>query len=87
MKYIVFDLDGFEYLCTFPNDPKFTHIDYAEAVQCMKVGHPNNWNREFRFADIVSAGFVSFDGKCYGRSESLGIDSRPEDTELYKKQF
>ena len=36
-----------------------------------------NWKRESWYP--ISAGFT--DGKtCYGRSESLNLDSRPEDT-------
>lgn len=44
-----------------------------------------------RKEDVISAGMISFgeDGvACYGRSVTLGIDSRPtEDTHLATKQF
>jgi hypothetical protein len=45
-------------------------------------------------ADIVSAGFISFGGlngipqcRCYGRSESLNLDSEIIDTEIANKQL
>ena len=40
--------------------------------------------------EIVSAGFADLDGnetKCYGRSESLGVDSVSRDTIELKKQL
>ena len=39
---------------------------------------------------IVSAGFASVDGgvaKCWGRSESLGIPSKPDDSQALAKQL
>lgn len=43
-------------------------------------------------AEIVSAGFIIISGvraqcKCYGRSESLDLESDPKDTEIASKQF
>jgi hypothetical protein len=44
-------------------------------------------------ADIVSAGFICFGRigisqcKCYGRSESLDLESDPKDTEIANKQL
>ena len=42
-----------------------------------------------RKEDIVSAGFCVIDGpensQCYGRSDSLGIESRPEDTKILRR--
>ena len=36
---------------------------------------------------VVSAGFVYPSGKPYGRSESLGLDSRPEDEDIIKDSY
>lgn len=39
---------------------------------------------------VISAGFAAIEGgvvACYGRSESLGIDSRPEDSDLLFEQL
>jgi hypothetical protein len=33
----------------------------------------------------VSAGFVGKDGICHGRSETMNLDSRPEDTKLLEQ--
>jgi len=44
-------------------------------------------------AEIVSAGFICFSGgavpqcKCYGRSESLNLESDQKDTEIANKQL
>jgi hypothetical protein len=55
-------------------------------------------HKEFKNLNPISAGFISIgatiqdghpitDCTCYGKSDSLGIDSAPEDTELAKKQI
>ena len=36
---------------------------------------------------VVSAGFVNIDGSAYGESESLGVPSRKEDTEILRKYY
>jgi len=44
----------------------------------------------FRFGNIKSAGFVQFiDGKplCFGGSDSLNIDSSPDDSQLMATQL
>lgn len=38
--------------------------------------------------EVISAGFVNENvWECYGRSDSLGLDSRPEDTALLRAMF
>ena len=46
----------------------------------------------FRHLNPVSAGFCYFDSEkekvnCFGKSISLGIDSKPDDTDFATKQF
>ena len=80
MKYVVVeDESGAEQLIVFPK--VFDHDAFAEVLSHIRVGG-RNWRREFR--KPVSAGFT--DGqRCYGRSETLGLDCRPVDTELLAK--
>ena len=47
--------------------PLITHEDFA-IMNCLVIKD-----------DIISAGFI-YDGKCYGKSVSLGIGSHPDDT-------
>lgn len=60
--------------------PKSVHHDcFAEMIPYMKNQMYGNWDRVHR--EPISAGFT--DGNtCYGVSESLGLESRPEDTKL-----
>lgn len=47
-------------------------------------------SRSLRGGCLMSAGFVRFEGGkavCYGRSESLDMDSLPEDSELLAAQL
>lgn len=74
-KYIRFKELG---IILFPYTDDLTHAEVARCVE--------------RYAndDAISAGFVIFQqGKpcCIGRSESLHLDSQPEDTEILQKQF
>jgi hypothetical protein len=82
-KYIVMkDEHGKELLFTFPE--MIAHNWMFEAVQNVREGVPQNWARPYRGSDCVAAGFMTKDGVCYGRSESLNIPSRPEiDTKLF----
>lgn len=83
MKYVVVKSDECgEQLFIFPKS--INHDDFAEPLSYIKhrAGHGANWERVFR--QPVSAGFT--DGvKCYGRSETLDLDSRPQDTALLLK--
>ena len=78
MKYIVTrNKEGKEEIFVFPKS--VNHDCMAEVLGFIKNKTYGNWERGFR--KPVSAGFT--DGKtCYGESLSLGIESRPQDTEL-----
>ncbi len=79
MKYIVTkDEKGKEEMFTFPDSVH--HNVMADAVSYLKNQTHDNWKRINR--DVVSAGFIE-GGVCVGKSESLGLSSRPEDTELF----
>jgi hypothetical protein len=79
MKYITTqDESGKHELFIFPQI--INHDAMAEMLP--DIDHENN---EYRRS--ISAGFVDHNWKCYGRSESLDLDSRPEDTELLFKQL
>lgn len=80
MKYVVVeDKSGSEQLIVFPK--VFDHDAFADVLSYIRVGG-SNWRREFR--KPVSAGFT--DGKrCYGRSETLNLNSRHVDTDLLQK--
>lgn len=79
MKYIVTTNEDLgEEIFTFPDS--VGHNIMAEAVCAMRNQTHGNWKRIKR--ETVSAGFVEPSGGCVGRSESLGISSRPQDTEL-----
>ena len=84
MKYIcVQNEDGGFEIITFP---KSIHHDVmSEAVQRMKNQTHGNWNRTLR--KTISAGFVNINNECFGKSESLGLESKKEDTEILHKQF
>lgn len=88
MKYIVIKRGTHEFMVLFPNSPQMSHKNMADAVEHIRVDlGDRGWQRKFVGCPIVSAGFVSASGHCYGESESLGISSRPEDTELLKSQY
>ena len=83
MKYIVMQHDdGTEVPIIFPNHPDFTHATLFDMVRRVKTPGAN-WKKCF-INPVVSAGFIELESmKCYGRSESLNVDSRPEeDAEL-----
>lgn len=69
MKYIcIQDADeGIESIVIFPKH--INHDRMAFAVGRFK-------------AKTVSAGFIAPDWTCFGRSETLNMESRKEDTEL-----
>jgi hypothetical protein len=85
MKYICVEKeDGKQEIIVFPKT--IDHDVMAESVGRMKNSTYGNWKREWRTP--VSAGFVTMDWKCYGRSETLDLDSRPEeDTEILQNHF
>ena len=77
MKYVVAKVEGGEeQIFIFPK--AIDHDAFAEVLSYIKTGG-RNWKREYR--SPISAGFT--DGaKCYGRSETLNLSSRPSDTSL-----
>lgn len=75
MKYVVTkDEDGVVELFMFPK--QYHHDDFAETISGLKTfvnGNPDNWERKYK--EPIAAGFT--DGKtCFGRSETLDLDSR-----------
>lgn len=73
MKYVRHETKGF---FLFPRSDRVFHSHIADFL-----GR----------GGIVSAGFVRFDDKksspiCFGKSESIGIGSLPEDTKLLREQ-
>ena len=78
-KYVVVTSDEFgEQLFTFPKS--VDHDAFADVLNYIKHNPGRNWKRVHK--EPVSAGFT--DGiTCFGRSETLELDSRPvEDTAL-----
>lgn len=80
MKYVVVKTeDDKEELYIFPKT--IDHDRFAEVLNYIKHGDGRNWKRIFR--KPVSAGFT--DGiSCYGRSETLNLDSRLSDSKFLK---
>jgi hypothetical protein len=74
MKYIVSkDDEDNEIIFVFP---KFIdHDRFHEGVQSIRFGSPLKWKRQY--LSVISAGFVSASGCCYGHSETLNVSSRP----------
>lgn len=78
MKYIVTENEeGEREIFVFPRS--VPHNAFAEVVAGIRNQTHGNWKRIRR--KPVSAGFVD-GGRCHGKSESLHLESRPEDTEL-----
>jgi len=73
------DENGKEDIFLFPNN--IDHDAMAEALEGIRNQTHGNWERIYR--KPVAAGFVE-NGKCIGRSETLGLKSRLKDTELLK---
>lgn len=75
LKYVVVVRAGKEEIYLFPR--YINHNDFADILSYVKT-YPegsNDWGREF--AKPIAAGFT--DGtNCWGRSETLNLDSRPE---------
>lgn len=86
MKYVVFldPSNDRETLVIF--EDHINHVDMAKVVSRVKLyDKRNEWYRGMK---PISAGFVSMDFRCYGKSESLQLVSRlDEDTLLLRAQF
>jgi hypothetical protein len=72
MKYVTIDNGYNDAVYLIPNI--VNHADFVRALGFDVMG-------------VLGAGFVTPDLKCYGRSISLGVNSRPEDTELLRGQL
>lgn len=70
---------------------RFERLGFVVFPISEDVWHAHVGNHVRRYAgNVISAGFVVFkNGKaqCFGESESLGISSLLEDSELMTKQF
>ncbi len=76
MKYICFKTETkIEEIITFPRTINHDDISF----RCTHIGYV--------MREPISAGFVSTEGDCYGKSITLNMKSRPEDTEILKKQL
>lgn len=83
-KYIVIKSHEQEFMFTFPE--LIMHSDMSKAMQTL-MDSPPYWPWPHDKSEIVSAGFVTPSGQCYGRSESLNVNSRPaEDTKLLQRE-
>lgn len=86
MKYVCFEdrKTGKQTVVLF--ERHINHVDMYDVAARVKLYDKNNeW---YRGMSAISAGFVRPDMTCYGRSESLQLNSRPaEDTKLLKGQF
>lgn len=79
MKYVVVKSKAGEQMVIFPKN--IYHDALAETLSYVKHGTGREWERFHR--EPVSAGFT--DGvTCYGRSESLNLDSRTIDTMILR---
>lgn len=84
MKFITTANDkGEEELFVFP--VAVPHDAMAEVLSRIKNQTHGDWRRIHRLP--ISAGFVTSDLVCHGRSESLGLSARPEDTALLARQL
>ena len=79
MKYIVFrnQVTDEEEIFLFPKS--VDHDVFAESMGFMRNHTWGNWERIRRTP--ISAGFVDAN-QCWGKSESLNLVSRPEDSNL-----
>ena len=83
MKYITTETDeGTREVFVFPNT--INHDAYAESMYRLRNQTHGDWRRIERTP--VSAGFINSDGECYGRSESLNLESHEGDTEIFRSQ-
>ncbi len=81
MKYVVVEYDlpegRNEYMFVFPKN--INHDRLRESLEAIRHGGDRRWERHYPAP--ISAGFT--DGKtCWGRSETLNLNSRACDTQL-----
>lgn len=83
LKYICTkDPDRMLEIFSFPMS--VNHDTFAEAIRGIKNQMTGNWERIYRTP--VSAGFISSKGVCFGKSITLELKSKEEDTTLLKAQ-
>lgn len=78
MKYILLQCDNTYYPFIFSD--KINHSDMFMTVLRGIVSKDNS--RLLSGADCIGAGFINHNGLCYGRSETLGINSNNNDTDI-----
>lgn len=74
-KYIVIKSGEDELIFTFPYC--ISHDKMFETICHVRQGLNARWTKPLIHATAISAGFVSNDGICHGKSESLKLSSRP----------
>ena len=73
MKYIATkQSDGTEEIFLFPKS--VNHDAMAEILPYIKDQTHGDWSRVYR--EPISAGFVDYEGTCFGKSETLNLESR-----------
>ncbi len=83
-KYIVMeDGDGNKEIVTFSSNINYDCM--AEVLGRIRDHTHGDWVRVMR--KPISAGFVSADNVCFGRSVTLGLISEEGDTELLGASF
>lgn len=84
MKYIVTESnDEFNTQEIFIFPRTIDHDAYAESVHVSRNKTWGDWERLHKIP--IAAGFIDSNSQCYGRSETLGLDSRgAADTKLIK---
>lgn len=82
-----------KYICTedeegkqeiFPFSRTIDHDCMARQIEQIRTSMFGNFDYIIRRP--ISAGFIK-GRKCYGRSETLNLDSRPEDSDLLRKEL
>lgn len=86
-KYIVLSLGGKEYIFGFQKHVKMMHKYMVEAIGHLRNDKIDGRSKPFMLADVVGAGFVTIGNHCHGRSESLGISAREEDSALLASSY
>lgn len=80
MKYIVIDTPVGEMGFTFNNF--VVHKSVAEHMQHLLImDHKFNPSE----VKVISGGFVDSDGNCFGKSESLNLESRENDSFIIRR--
>ena len=74
--------DTTEEIFTFPDT--VNHDVMASLIEFMRPNLYGTFELVGRMP--VSAGFIGYANTCFGRSESLNLDSRPQDTEILRAQ-